>query len=182
MGGTYEAATTRRFQKGRTEAIRVVSNEVREWLAAMRDRNSSAEEQKLLLVAATKKHINDAQDAGAAMGIDRHLLGLRMLVQDGDGDKALELFNDPLFQRSKKWVLSTSAIFSKHFHVYGWGEVVPDGFGVAYMTGYDDRLQFTITSRSEMDNAGFIREIAIAAEDMRKLFVSPTTNAPISRM
>ncbi|KAG8766134.1 Carnitine O-acetyltransferase mitochondrial, partial [Serendipita sp. 397] len=182
MGGTYEAATTRRFQKGRTEAIRVVSNEVREWLAAMRDRNSSAEEQKRLLVAATKKHIKDAQDAGAAMGIDRHLLGLRMLVQDGDGDKALELFNDPLFQRSKKWVLSTSAIFSKHFHVYGWGEVVPDGFGVAYMTGYDDRLQFTITSRSEMDNTGFIQEIATAAEDMRKLFVNPTSSTPISRL
>ena len=53
---------------------------------------------------------------------------------------ALALFNDPLFQRSKKWVLSTSAIFSKHFLVYGWGEVVPDGFGVAYMTGYDGEI------------------------------------------
>lgn len=52
-------------------------------------------------------------------------------------DSALELFNDPLFQRAKKWTLSTSAIFSKHFPVYGWGEVVADGFGVAYMTGYD---------------------------------------------
>ncbi|KAG8831959.1 Carnitine O-acetyltransferase mitochondrial [Serendipita sp. 399] len=181
-GGTYEAATTRRFKKGRTEAIRVVSNEVREWLAAMRDEQSSPEERKGLLVAATKRHIKDAQDAGGAMGIDRHLLGLRMLVEDGDGEKALELFNDPLFQRSKKWVLSTSAIFSKHFHVYGWGEVVPDGFGVAYMTGYDDRLQFTITSRKEMDNEGFIREIARAAEDMRALFRTSASNAPLSRM
>ncbi|KIM26119.1 hypothetical protein M408DRAFT_73203 [Serendipita vermifera MAFF 305830] len=136
MGGTYEAATTRRFKKGRTEAIRVVSNEVRDWLTAMRNESATDEEKKALFVAATKKHIGDAKEAGMAMGIDRYLLGLRMLVEDSD-DAALELFNDPLFQRSKKWVLSTSAIFSKHFPVYGWGEVVPDGFGVAYMTGFD---------------------------------------------
>jgi carnitine O-acetyltransferase len=59
------------------------------------------------------------------------------LVADFGIDAALELFDDPLFQRSKKWILSTSAIFSKHFLVYGWGAVVPDGFGVPYMTGYD---------------------------------------------
>ncbi|PVG04926.1 carnitine acetyl transferase [Serendipita vermifera] len=169
-GGTYEAATTRRFKKGRTEAIRVVSNEARQWLDVMRDASSGSAERKAALVTALKKHINDAKDAGMGMGIDRHLLGLRMLVQDYDGEKALELFNDPLFQRSKKWVLSTSAIFSKHFPVYGWGEVVPDGFGVAYKTGFDDRLQFTITSRKEMDNVGFIREIEQAAKELRALF------------
>lgn len=84
-GGTYEAATTRRFLKGRTEAIRVVSNEVRAWLAAMReDSGASAEERKALLHAAVKRHIGDAKDAGNAMGIDRHLLGLRMLMKNGD--------------------------------------------------------------------------------------------------
>ncbi len=61
-----------------------------------------------------------------------------MLVQDGD--EVPEMFNDPLYARAKYWVLSTSAIFSKHFPVYGWGEVVPDGFGVAYMTGYNGNL------------------------------------------
>lgn len=61
-----------------------------------------------------------------------------MLVQDGED--VPEMFNDPLYARAKYWVLSTSAIFSKHFPVYGWGEVVPDGFGVAYMTGYDGNL------------------------------------------
>jgi carnitine O-acetyltransferase len=60
-----------------------------------------------------------------------------MLVQEGE--EVPEMFNDPLYARSKHWILSTSAIFSKHFPVYGWGEVVPDGFGVAYMTGYDGK-------------------------------------------
>lgn len=64
--------------------------------------------------------------------------------------------------------------------------MVPDGFGVAYMTGYDgkayfnsreaylillhlDRLQYTITSRKEMPNAQFCKEIARAAEDLYNL-------------
>lgn len=84
-GGTYEAATTRRFLKGRTEAIRVVSEEVREWLATMRNESTSSDEKKAAFVKAAKRHIADAKEAGAAMGIDRHLLGLRVLVQDSDG-------------------------------------------------------------------------------------------------
>ena len=50
-----------------------------------------------------------------------------------------DLYSDPLFMRSSYWVLSTSAVFSKHFDAYGWGEVVPDGFGVAYMTGFEGK-------------------------------------------
>lgn len=74
------------------------------------------------------------------------------------GEEVPALFGDPVYQRAAYWVLSTSAIFSKHFTVYGWGEVcsmsllrvfpwsfihgyfikvVPDGFGVAYMTGFE---------------------------------------------
>lgn len=58
-----------------------------------------------------------------------------MALQDGEGVPAM--YADPVYQRSNNWVLSTSAIFSKHFHPYGWGEVVSNGFGVAYMTGFD---------------------------------------------
>lgn len=47
--------------------------------------------------------------------------GLKKLLQPGE--EVPELFDDPVYQRSSYWVLSTSAIFSKHFLVYGWGEV-----------------------------------------------------------
>jgi carnitine O-acetyltransferase len=63
----------------------VVSNEVRQWLDIMSDESSSAADRKDGLVTALKKHISDAKDAGMGMGIDRHLLGLRMLVQESDG-------------------------------------------------------------------------------------------------
>ncbi|KAF8519035.1 carnitine acetyl transferase [Hysterangium stoloniferum] len=170
-GGTYEAATTRRFLKGRTETIRVVTVESEAWLSAMHDSSMDDETRRKLFTEATKIHISDAREAGKAQGIDRHLLGLRLLLRDEEKEKA-EIFSDPVYTRASRWTLSTSAIWSKHFPSYGWGEVVPDGFGVAYMTGHEDCLQFTVTSRTEMPNAQFVEEIARAAEDLRALFDS----------
>jgi len=167
-GGTYEAATTRKFLKGRTETIRSVTEESERWLKAMANKGVSAEERRKLAREAARVHGAMAREAGNAMGIDRHLLGLKLSLKEGEEVPAL--FSDPVYVRSSRWTLSTSAIFSQHFPSYGWGEVVPDGFGVAYMTGYDDRLQFTVTSRTEMPNARFIEEIQRAAEDMRALF------------
>lgn len=73
-------------------------------------------------------------------------------------DKKSVLFDDPVYKRAKNWVVSTSAVFSTHFGPYGWGQVsqlplsdsrlalkyiqvVDDGFGVAYMTGFDGMSQ-----------------------------------------
>ncbi|KAG5652048.1 hypothetical protein H0H81_006468 [Sphagnurus paluster] len=134
-GGTYEAATTRKFFKGRTEAIRVVTSEADAWVASMDNKDVGIEERKRLFGAAVKKHVELAKSAGNGQGVDRHMFGLKRLLKEGEDVPAL--FTDPVFLRSSYWVLSTSAIFSKHFLVYGWGEVVPDGFGVAYMTGFD---------------------------------------------
>jgi carnitine O-acetyltransferase len=67
-------------------------------------------------------------------------IGLQMLLEPGE--TVPEVFDDPLVQRGARWTLSTSAVFSKHFATYGWGEVVPDGFGVAYMTGFEGAFFF----------------------------------------
>ncbi|KAJ7066391.1 acyltransferase ChoActase/COT/CPT [Mycena amicta] len=166
-GATYEAASTRRFFKGRTEAIRVVTTESDAWVASMDKDGADVKEQKRLFDAAVQVHGNMARAAGMGQGVDRHLLGLKKYLKEGDEMPAL--FSDPLMQRSNNWVLSTSAVFSSHFPVYGWGEVVPDGFGVAYMTGFNDRLQYTITSRTEMPNQQFVNEIARAADDLYAL-------------
>ncbi|KAF8063187.1 carnitine acetyl transferase [Lyophyllum atratum] len=167
MGGTYEAATMRRFYKGRTEDIRVVTSESDAWAASMDDSRAGKGRRKELFMAATRKHVERAKDAGRGRGVGRHMFGLEAVLKEGEEIPAL--FNDPVFLRSSYWVLSTSAIFSKHFPVYGWGEDIPDGFSVAYMTGYDDRLQFTVTSRKEMPNARFCEEIARAARDLYEL-------------
>ncbi|KAI0091474.1 carnitine acetyl transferase [Irpex rosettiformis] len=167
QGGTYEAATTRKFLKGRTEAIRVVSEESDAWVESMDQPHASHDTRLSLFKAAVKKHGGWARMAGNGLGVDRHLLGLKLTKREGE--ELPSLYADPVYNRSNNWVLSTSAIFSKHFHPYGWGEVVPEGFGVAYVTGYDDFLQYTVTSRKEMPNKQFCNEIEKAAQDLYAL-------------
>jgi len=135
---------------------------------SMDDDRSTDEEKRRLFAEATRAHGRLAREGGKGEGVDRHLFGLRKLIREGEEEPSF--YSDPLFMRSSHWVLSTSAVFSKHFRAYGWGEVVPDGFGVAYMTGFEDRLVYTITSRKEMPNARFCAEIDRAAADMHALF------------
>lgn len=47
--------------------------------------------------------------------------GLRKVLKEGES--VPEIFEDPLMKRASHWVLSTSALFSKHLREYGWGEV-----------------------------------------------------------
>ncbi|KDN40911.1 hypothetical protein RSAG8_07779, partial [Rhizoctonia solani AG-8 WAC10335] len=169
--GTYEAATTRKFRKGRTETIRVVSDEVKAFCEGM-DSGAPAERKIALFRDAARVHIQRAREGGNAMGVDRHMFACCQVDVEhelNEGETMPSIFSDPLYQRAAKWTLSTSAIFSKHFPQYGWGEVVPDGFGVAYMTGYNNRMQFTITSRKEMPSAQFREEIKNAGMELYAL-------------
>jgi carnitine O-acetyltransferase len=74
-GGTYEAATTRRFLKGRTEAIRVVTTESDAWVRSMDDPSLGKEERKRLFKEAVNRHGADARRSGTGMGVDRHMFG-----------------------------------------------------------------------------------------------------------
>jgi carnitine O-acetyltransferase len=75
MGATYEAATTRRFLKGRTEAIRVVTAESDKWVASMDNDKFGVVERRKLFNEATQKHLALAKTGGLGMGIDRLLFG-----------------------------------------------------------------------------------------------------------
>jgi len=72
---TYEAATTRRFYKGRLEAIRVVTNEVVDWVHSMENASMNREEKADKFKKAVVRHREIAREAGMAEGVDRHMLG-----------------------------------------------------------------------------------------------------------
>jgi len=74
-GGTYEAASTRKFYKGRTEAIRVVTSKADAWVRSMDDATSTPETRKKLFDDAAKMHVSLAKAGGQGQGVDRHLLG-----------------------------------------------------------------------------------------------------------
>ncbi len=74
-GGTYEAASVRKFFKGRTEAIRVVSEQSDRWVAGMDDSQADAKRRVELFKDAVKTHGTYARTAGNGRGVDRHLFG-----------------------------------------------------------------------------------------------------------
>ena len=62
-----------------------------------------------------------------------HLLskiGLRYQIKAGEPKPAI--FADPAYDSTRHWNLSTSQISSEFYNGYGWGEVVPNGYGIPY--------------------------------------------------
>lgn len=83
-----------------------------------------------LLNRAVQTHARLTREAATGKGIDRHLLGLRLLMRPEDGETA-NLFSDEVFDRSATWKLSTSGLSAGHqFRGTGFGAVYPDGYGI----------------------------------------------------
>jgi len=124
---TYESAATRRFQLGRTETCRTVSDESVNWCNAMANPDASREECVKLFRDALKGHVQYITDASDGRGVDRHLFGLKKCLQQGEETPAI--FTDHAYTYSSHWNISSSQLSSEYFNGYGWSQVVDDGWG-----------------------------------------------------
>ncbi|KAF5374161.1 hypothetical protein D9615_008834 [Tricholomella constricta] len=147
MGVTYESAQTRKFKKGRTEVIRSASNEGRAFVEAMAAGLAIKDPRhvRTLFQRAVARHMQYAAWAADGQGVDRHLFGLKKLVRTEEGEEVPALYTDEAFAKSSHWELSTSQLSSPYFDGWGYGEVVPDGYGLSYSIG-DNYIRWTITS------------------------------------
>jgi len=128
LTATYETASTRIFKHGRTDVIRTVSEDSRRFVKAMVDESSSAATRLSLLHAATTVHNSYTRDASTGKGCDRHLMGLRLMLQPGESSP---LFDDVLFSKSQEWKLSTSGLSAgDRFKGTGFGTGFADGYGI----------------------------------------------------
>ncbi|EEH42203.2 carnitine O-acetyltransferase CAT2 [Paracoccidioides brasiliensis Pb18] len=141
---TYESASTRKFQLGRTETTRSVSDESVAFCKSHADTNVPREEVVKNFRAALAAHVKYTADASVGKGVDRHLFGLKKLLKDGE--KVPQIFQDPAYAYSGTWYISTSQLSSEYFNGYGWSQVVDDGFGIAYMIN-ENSLQFNIVCK-----------------------------------
>ncbi|ORX90672.1 acyltransferase ChoActase/COT/CPT [Basidiobolus meristosporus CBS 931.73] len=153
---TYESAATRKFAYGRTETCRTVSADSVEWVKAMCDSSRSA----------TEKARASSESSIEGRGVDRHLLGLRFLVEPDEPKP--EIFLDTSYEKTSHWHLSTSQISDDLFDQYGWGEVVPDGFGLAYMIR-ERSLHFNCAGLVNMQPKKFLKLIEEALLETREL-------------
>jgi carnitine O-acetyltransferase len=154
--GTYESTTVRPFLHGRTEATRTVSAASSAFCKLMgmkSDLNRDPESKEAILKALQKaafSHVKYTKKATMGLGVDRHFFGLNKMLKDDD--KVPDLFQDPLFQRSKTWRLSTSTLPT----CPGFGPVADDGLGVGYGV-YENDMVFNLSSRTEND---YVEEFA----------------------
>lgn len=128
---TYESATTRRFQQGRTETCRSVSDDSVAFCKAFADPAISPEEVTKLFHKAVKSHVEYITVASDGKGVDRHLFGLKKLL--GPDEEVPAIYQDPAYSYSSHWNISSSQLSSEYFNGYGWSQVVDDGWGIAYM-------------------------------------------------
>lgn len=152
---TYESAQTRKYKLGRTEVIRSTTAEALEFYKKMESTTATDVERLKAMQVAGAKHAKLAQEAADGRGVDRHLFGLKKLLQEGE--QLPELYQDPTFAKSSDWVLSTSQLTSEFFEGWGYGEVVDEGYGLAYSVN-PRSLTFTITSmRERPESVGELR-------------------------
>ncbi len=128
---TYESAATRRFQQGRTETCRSVSVASVAFCTAMADPSADDAARVGLFRKAIDSHIEYITAASDGKGVDRHLFGLKRLLEPGQELPAL--YKDLAYGYSSSWYLSTSQLSSEFFNGYGWSQVIDAGFGIAYM-------------------------------------------------
>ncbi|KAI7882364.1 acyltransferase ChoActase/COT/CPT [Lichtheimia hyalospora FSU 10163] len=148
---TYESGQTRKFQRGRTETSRTVSEESIAFCKAMEDPHVSNQDKIAAFRAAVKAQGAYMGDCVNGQGVDRHLFGLKKALQSGEDTPSL--FTDPNYAYSQHWYLSTSQLSSELFDGYGWGQVVDDGFGCAYMIK-KKALQFNVASVKDLEVHG----------------------------
>lgn len=163
-GVTYESAQTRKYQLGRTEVIRSASSEAKQWAEAMLNPAETDKHRSELFRKAVSRHLQYAAWAADGQGVDRHFFGLKKLLKEGE--EVPKVYTDPSFSKTNHWELSTSQLSSPFFDGWGYGEVVPDGYGLSYAIG-DDYIRWTVTSLKGMKSDALRHYLAEAATEVK---------------
>uniref|UniRef100_A0A8C1ATW9 Carnitine O-acetyltransferase n=1 Tax=Cyprinus carpio carpio TaxID=630221 RepID=A0A8C1ATW9_CYPCA len=154
---TYESASLRMFKLGRTEAIRSTTTESLQFTKAMDDPSKQVQksEKAALLEEAIKVHRKHTHMAIHGQGIERHMLGLRMIAIE-DLTSLPDIFMDTSFAVASHFNLYTSQVGSKTDCVMCLGPMVPDGYGICY-NPMDDHINFAVTAFNSCEETNATR-------------------------
>ncbi|MFF9480177.1 choline/carnitine O-acyltransferase [Streptomyces sp. NPDC014733] len=174
LGATYESIATRQWRRGRTEAMRVVTEEIQRFVAAMEDPAADPATRRAAVRTAAAAHVARAKDCQAGRAPEQHLWELE-LIQRRRGPE-LGLPDQPALYRSPGWLtmrddyLSTSSAPSAHIQYFGFGSTSSRCIGVAYVL-LPDRFHLYLSTPEAV--AGpmhtFAEELRTAVEELREL-------------
>ncbi|CAF0832301.1 unnamed protein product [Didymodactylos carnosus] len=149
--GTYESCSTAVFKHGRTETIRPVTMETREFIEKVEQKQANPE----MLKKCSDKHQQLIKEAAMGQGFDRHLFALKYLQEVEKKEQLHPIYTDTSYQLINHNILSTSTVASKHIAAGGFGPVVNNGFGIGYLID-DDQCGLLVTSYHEKELKDFV--------------------------
>ncbi|XP_034944753.1 carnitine O-palmitoyltransferase 2, mitochondrial [Chelonus insularis] len=173
---TYESCSTAAFKHGRTETVRSCTNETKALCSAILARGGAKvndDKLKKLILECSKAHLTLIKEAAMGQGFDRHLFALKNLWETSEKrDKMPAIFQDPAYAKINHNILSTSTLSSPEVMAGGFGPVVDDGYGIAYMI-QDHKLGSVVTSyRQHRDATEYVSFLKSAFEDIRRILKS----------
>lgn len=143
----YEAASTKKFLRGRTEAIRPTTTASRTFVDNFDELMAKGDllEARKLLDEAASRHRGVALAASNAEGVDRHLFSLLSLAGELGFGADSAIFTDHLWTSLNTTILSTSNINGSAIRVLAFGAVCPQGYGLGYTVKNDD-IQIVVSN------------------------------------
>lgn len=166
----YEPAMTKGFLHGRTEAIRSVQRESVKFVQTFCSGDASVREKIDALRSACKRHVDLTRECSKGLGQDRLLYAMAILARNpslgaegvppspkGSGRSSPAsssstdiimpaIFRDGGYSTLGHSTLSTSNCGNPCLRLFGFGSVVPDGFGIGYIIK-DDGLSICASSK-----------------------------------
>ncbi|CAI4054363.1 hypothetical protein N7582_000077 [Saccharomyces uvarum] len=144
----YEPAMTKAFQNGRTEAIRSVTLQSKQFVKSLLDQDASDQTKIDLLHAACAAHSKITAECSRGLGQDRHLYALYCIWNRWYKDKLAlpPLFQDGSWAAMQNNVLSTSNCGNPCLKSFGFGPVTANGFGIGYIIR-DHSISVVVSSR-----------------------------------
>ncbi|XP_055585607.1 carnitine O-acetyltransferase-like [Uranotaenia lowii] len=166
-GAHYESAQTRMYEGGRTETIRSCSNESVAFARTMLDECENNQTKIAKLRSAVDSHKAYAAKAVQGYGVDRHLLGLKLIAREHNIPLP-DFFQDEGLKASAHMRLSTSQVASRYDAFMCYGPLTADGYGCCY-NPKDNDMWFGISSfksNSVTDSQNFRNALREALDEM----------------
>uniref|UniRef100_A0A914XCN8 Choline/carnitine acyltransferase domain-containing protein n=1 Tax=Plectus sambesii TaxID=2011161 RepID=A0A914XCN8_9BILA len=128
---TYETATLRKFNEGRTDTIRLPNPESAAFVEAVVAGVENDKRLAELLRNAIEAHKQYSMEAMNGQAIDRHLLGLKMTALE-KGLKLPKLFTGAAYKKMQHFTVSTSQVPTRNFLRMCFGPSASDCYGICY--------------------------------------------------
>ncbi|WP_062997227.1 choline/carnitine O-acyltransferase [Nocardia mikamii] len=177
IGATYESIATRQYRNGRTEAMRVITPQILEFVATMDDSSADAATKLAAARAAATAHVERAKQCQRGEAPEQHLWELQWVQRRRGAElgatEPMPFFDSPGWIITRDDYLSTSSAPSANIEYFGFGCTSPKCIGIAYVLLPDRWNIYLATPKAVAEQMyRFADELRTAVSELEELLAS----------